>query len=175
MDTSLKYVTLPQGVMLDSGQNEVGCFSRTKLTRINLNGCTIIPAYCLNKTYVQEVIGLENVIDIDGGQTFGMERVILPNIRAISGLFNNEDIVKYVELGELLERIRGWSMCHKAKSIEAFVIKATTPPVLENETMPFGYTSFPIFVPDESVNAYKSATNWARLASRFKPISEYVE
>ena len=32
-----------------------------------------------------------------------------------------------------------------------------------------------IYVPDESVEAYKAATNWVNYASIIKPLSEYVE
>ena len=32
-----------------------------------------------------------------------------------------------------------------------------------------------IYVPDNSVDAYKAATNWSQYADRIKPLSEYVE
>mgnify|MGYP000472681990 CR=1 FL=1 len=31
-----------------------------------------------------------------------------------------------------------------------------------------------IYVPDDSVEAYKTATNWSNYADRIRPISEYV-
>lgn len=31
----------------------------------------------------------------------------------------------------------------------------------------------PIYVPEESVQAYKTATNWTRYASRIKPMKKY--
>ena len=54
------------------------------------------------------------------------------------------------------------------------IVKATTPPTLgTNGSM--GYGNSPIYVPDASVDAYKSATNWSVIASRICPLSEYVE
>ena len=58
--------------------------------------------------------------------------------------------------------------------MKAIVIRAVTPPA-------FGVGVFgssnncPIYVPDESVEAYKNATNMSGYASRIKPLSEYVE
>lgn len=58
--------------------------------------------------------------------------------------------------------------------VPAFIVLPATPPT-------FGSTVFnntgsaPIYVPDESVEAYKSATNWSAYADRIKPLSEYVE
>lgn len=58
--------------------------------------------------------------------------------------------------------------------LEYIISKPSPPPSL-------GSTSFtntnncPIYVPDASVEAYKTATNWATYASQIKPLSEYVE
>ena len=51
---------------------------------------------------------------------------------------------------------------------------AVTPPTLGNSTAlgPATYT-YLIYVPDESVNAYKTA--WSNVAGRIKPLSEFVQ
>ena len=60
-------------------------------------------------------------------------------------------------------------------TMEYFIINAITPPVL------FGSNAFdhtdncPLYVPDSSVTAYKTAQNWTRLANRIKPLSEFME
>lgn len=51
------------------------------------------------------------------------------------------------------------------------IFKSVTPPTLEN-SIQSGPT---IYVPDESVETYKTATNWSSYASKIKPISEYIE
>jgi hypothetical protein len=55
-------------------------------------------------------------------------------------------------------------------------ILATTPPTLntyDNTYYPFYQTNLDvIYVPDESVNAYKTANGWSRYADYIKPISE---
>ena len=51
-------------------------------------------------------------------------------------------------------------------------MKRTTPPTLANANAFRNQNNAPIYVPDESVDAYKTATNWVNLASRIFPISD---
>ena len=50
------------------------------------------------------------------------------------------------------------------------IMKPTTPPVIFSSTFNKNYT-YPIYVPAESVDAYKAANNWSALADRIQPIS----
>lgn len=62
---------------------------------------------------------------------------------------------------------------HLYSRLSTFVILATTPPALSGNRM-FSSGSTPtIYVPDEAVDAYKSATNWSTWASKIRPLSEY--
>ena len=51
-------------------------------------------------------------------------------------------------------------------------IQAITPPALASSNAFNVQNNAPIYVPDESVTAYKTATNWVNLASRIFPISD---
>lgn len=52
------------------------------------------------------------------------------------------------------------------------VFKSTNPPSLNANA--FGLpSSCKIYVPDDSIDAYKTATNWSTWASRIRPLSEY--
>lgn len=63
---------------------------------------------------------------------------------------------------------------HLYSALSTFIILATVPPSLGVRM--FNYGSVPnIYVPDESVNAYKTAANWSSFASKIKPISEFTE
>ena len=57
------------------------------------------------------------------------------------------------------------------KSLQYIRIEATTPPTLAS-TNAIPSTIGAIYVPDESVAAYQSATNWSSFASKIKGISE---
>jgi len=54
-------------------------------------------------------------------------------------------------------------------------IQATTPPTLASRFAFNNQNNAPIYVPDESVDAYKTATNWVDLASRIFPISDKAD
>lgn len=51
-------------------------------------------------------------------------------------------------------------------------IAATTPPTLGTGLFPAN-TTYAIYVPDESVEAYKTATNWSTYAQYIYPLSDY--
>jgi hypothetical protein len=51
-------------------------------------------------------------------------------------------------------------------------MQAITPPTLTNINAFDGQGNAPIYVPDESVNDYKAATNWSALASRIFSIND---
>lgn len=60
-------------------------------------------------------------------------------------------------------------------AIQAFICKATTPPSLHGQAfLGVNMTTAPIifYVPDASVEAYKTATNWLNYATRIKGISD---
>ena len=55
-------------------------------------------------------------------------------------------------------------------ALKEVIIRATTPPSLEARA--FQQTTCAIYVPDASLEAYKTATNWNAYADRIRPISE---
>lgn len=54
-------------------------------------------------------------------------------------------------------------------TLTKLTILATTPPTLYT---PLGTTTFQIYVPAASVDAYKNASGWSTMASRIYPIQE---
>ena len=61
---------------------------------------------------------------------------------------------------------RSWS------SVPYVEMKSTTPPSLAHSDAFYGQNNTPIYVPDASVTAYKTAINWVTLADRIFPISD---
>ena len=57
------------------------------------------------------------------------------------------------------------------RSLTSVTVLATTPPTLSPMYVFDNTNNCPIYVPSESVEAYKTTTNWSSLASRIKPIS----
>jgi hypothetical protein len=63
--------------------------------------------------------------------------------------------------------------CRAAKSLKIVVVNPVTPPTLNSTA--FQQTTvgaFNIYVPDSSVSAYQTATNWSKYANYIKPLSE---
>jgi hypothetical protein len=52
------------------------------------------------------------------------------------------------------------------------IVRRTTPPTMSIATAIRGNTDLKIYVPDASVDAYKTATNWVAYAERIFPLSE---
>lgn len=81
--------------------------------------------------------------------------------------------LKFAEFGELTT-IENAAL-DECTSLERIIIRATTPPALSNINAFKNTNNCPIYVPDASVEAYKTATNWSQFSDRIKPLSEYVE
>ena len=106
-----------------------------------------------------------------------VQKVEFPNLESVSGrwCFNgkqmsgNEEIV----IGDKITKISGSYGDYLNAQINNLVLKAVTPPELTS-ALSSGKPNN-IYVPDASVEAYQSATNWNAYASQIKPLSEYVE
>lgn len=83
--------------------------------------------------------------------------------------FQNCSNLKVITLPEGLETINlnAFSDCSKLNSV---VCMAAIPPEIETYTFS-GNLNF--YVPDQSVTAYKAATNWNVFAGIIKPLSDY--
>ena len=77
----------------------------------------------------------------------------------------------YAELPETLGHLCH-GMFYGCTSLEAIVLRNTTPPTLGSGVFT-STNNCPIYVPDESVEAYKAASGWSAYASRIYPMSVY--
>ena len=96
--------------------------------------------------------------------------IVIPNsVTSIgSGAFNYCSGLKSVTIGNSVTSILSDAF-KNCSSLTSVTIEATTPPTLTNTT--FNNTNnCPIYVPAESVDAYKTATNWSSYASRIQAI-----
>lgn len=104
----------------------------------------------------------------------GIEKMLFPKsvVGIPYGFLRNCQSLEYVEIEENVNFIgeNAFSGCPK---LITTIIHALTPPTLQNGN--FNYNTNIIYVPDESVEAYRAATNWSVLSSRIKPMSEFVE
>ena len=60
---------------------------------------------------------------------------------------------------------------YKCLSLTSVTCKATTPPTLGDRAFWYTHSTLVIYVPAESVDAYKSATNWSSYADKIQAIA----
>lgn len=84
-------------------------------------------------------------------------------------------LLKYVTLPATLQSI-GCRTFYGDSALVYIKCLATTPPTIQS-SLAFSNTNdtFIIYVPDDSVDAYKAASGWSSFASRIKGISEFSE
>lgn len=121
----------------------------------------------------------------------------LPNLSGTvgDGCFTASGVVHVLDLGSIDTLYNAFRVCEKlldvvlpstlthlgtqvfdgSSSLNWVILYAVTPPTLENVRAFNNTNNCPIYIPDESVNTYKSATNWSSLASRIKPLSEFLK
>ena len=90
-----------------------------------------------------------------------------------AGPFADCKELEYIEVPSTVTNI-GHGFVVNCTALKAIVLRNPTPATLG--VSPFNNTNnCPIYVPDASVDTYKEASGWSALASRIKPLSEYVE
>lgn len=105
-----------------------------------------------------------------------------PNIKTVANNFlyngsgSNNTNTSRIEIGAKVTSTGQW-FCRYRTGIQTVVCYAVTPPTLGN--YPFRRASaqdinstFKIYVPDDSVDAYKAKSGWSRWSSRILPISD---
>lgn len=82
--------------------------------------------------------------------------------------------LKKVVLPQTLTSINMQAFAY-CNALETVICHNTTPPTLHVQAFMSTNSTFIIYVPDESVTAYREASNWSTYADRIKPLSEYTE
>ena len=122
-------------------------------------------------------ISLDKVEQIPNFQPFAqcplIKEIRLPSIVTISAqaFDNSGNNFEFFDLGENLQGV-GSLAFRSGSTTKAVIIRAVTPPTFGTNVFSSS-KGYPIYVPDESVEAYKNATNMSSYASRIKPLSEY--
>ena len=143
-------------------------FENTVITTTSWNtfyGCTSLQSIQLPKS----------LTSIGGSAFYGctsLQSIQLPESLTIIGssAFNGCSSLVVITLPASLTNIESNAFAY-CSSLQYIRIEATTPPTLKS-TNAIPSTIGTIYVPDESVAAYQSATNWSSFASKIKGISE---
>lgn len=90
------------------------------------------------------------------------------------GAFASCTVLTEVLLPSTIKDIQKYSFRDCLK-LEKVVVEATIPPSLGLNVFWETPATMSIYVPDQSLNAYRTADNWSAYADRIKPFSEYQE
>lgn len=146
----------------------VDCAALEEIGTYAFYGCWLLESFNFNS--VKKIGSYSLTHTILGGMK-------LPAIVEIgSNAFASSNKITTLDLGENCASI-GTNLWGSVRfSTLTIVCRATTPPDLSGALFYswLAPTTFKIYVPDASVEAYKAATNWSTYADNIKPLSEYT-
>lgn len=99
------------------------------------------------------------------------------NITRFPGAFSscvNLQSIDLTPLANFSKMTYNIDLIRNTPNLAFIIVLSTTPFPLTSGALTNGNTC-PIYVPDDAVDTYKTATNWSAYASRIKPISEKTE
>ena len=97
----------------------------------------------------------------------------LTHIGRIGVVGTNNYTIKKLVFGNKVTSIRTQAFSN-FKSMQYIVFKSINPPTCTNDSFWNAMTIPNIYVPDDSVNAYKTAQYWTKAASKIKPLSQFA-
>lgn len=172
--TSLSHITLP----INLTELGYGSFRNcSALEEINLSNLSILGSACFSGCNNLNID--VNIPNAKGGisQVFASSGIVsVSNLGKVTSItyfaFGSCPNLRYVVLPDTLTSI-GNATFYGSSKLEYIICHAINPPTLDGSA--FNGTSCIIYVPDASVDTYKTASNWSRFASRIKPLSSYTK
>ena len=166
---ALKSITIPASVTTmatGSGNTECRVFDNClNLSTINVeegNEYFYSENSCLIRKSNKRLIAVPSIDEV-----FVPEGVKLIGYGSASAGVRNP---KIIHLPSTITELQSYSFL-SASSVKTIICKSINPPKMYNNT--FYYTNpTAIYVPNDSVEAYKAADIWSTIADRIKPISE---
>ena len=152
-----------------------GSFRNSKILSFIAPYATSIDATAFQYCSSMVTLDIRNVISIGIDAFFGCSTLETIDIRNASivdnGAFYGCSALKLVDIQNPASI--GDGAFYNCSALQAVVIRAITPPTLVSSNAFSGTNSCLIYVPDESIEVYKTAPNWSSIVSRIKPVSEY--
>lgn len=154
-----------------------------ELNAVNLTGIAYFQSLKIKHVRsLGSITELNEICNYSGGDGTYLESCILPNTLEIirGGALRQADGLKHIVIPESVTNIEGYAVY--GNNITYAVLLNPTPCTISsnwnfnkhNGKGGMVNATYPIYVPDESLEAYKTATGWTQYASRFKPMSEFA-
>ncbi len=152
--TSLQSVVLSKNVVVLPEYTFAKCSSLESF--VIPNQVTKLGDRCFEYCTALKTVELSNTLTELGAGAFyacsALESVVIPRtvVTMLNNVFQNCSVLKQVR------------------------VLAEQPPTLGTSGFSSAHSTLKIYVPDASVQAYKTATNWSGYASKIYPLSEYI-
>lgn len=166
-------------LVIPTGVNTIPSYCFTGYTNANIilhEGITTINVQGLDKTGTMGDVNLPNLVTLSNNAYSSSKISRVVNLGAVSTIgkyaFQNCDNLEYVNLPATVTKIDNYAFSDNATPM-TMICRAAVPPTLVTTFTSSTITA--IYVPDASLEAYKTATNWTNFASRIKPLSEYLD
>lgn len=170
-----KWGYLTNGNIIGRTNNNVSNALSTNVTKFDASRATTVTTFgdCLFYEHKNtEIVFPPNLTTIrpDAFSKYEADELIIPEgVTEIMARGFSYAKIKHLTLPSSIVSLGAY--CLNNTDTEYIVINATTPPTINYGTVTYYYGGN-IYVPDASVNAYKTASNWDYVASKIKPISE---
>lgn len=160
---------------------DYGLYERESLMAIDLPNCINVGSYAFSYCTALENVNLPECTDVGSYAFYNCEKlqnVNIPKCTIIKNRTFQYCNFKKIDLNfvEKIEAGAFWN-CTALECVK--ILNTETVCVLANKNA-FSRTLIEtgngyIYVPDELIEQYRTATNWSAFANQVKPLSEYVE
>lgn len=171
---SLKHIVLPNHITSTVVDFASGCYILDKVVSnklLSTENYTFSNCYSLQHINIADELNIKNWIF---NSCYNLK--IFPSIikgNPTDAVFSSCYSLKKITISDSITSI-GNSIFGYCYNLRQITVLRTTPPTLNSSAFNQIF-NFKIYVPDESVEAYKTATNWTQYASRIYPLSQKPE
>ena len=165
--TSLRAVKLPPNITYINA-----CFRDTAITSLDLQNVTKVRDN--QNVYLTELKNYEQVtvLEWNAFPNINVSYLNFPNLTSLGDYGFRFATIGTIEFGEHLTYIGNGSL--NSGNYKVFVFRSATPPEIHYSALPALNKCPNIYVPDASVEAYKTATNWVNYADRIMSMFYYL-
>ena len=171
--TSLTSISIPQGVETINGNAFQNCYNLTSISipqSVTYIGDVAFD-HCYSLTSISIPQGVTSIGDSVFNACYSLTSVSIPQgVTSIgSSVFGSCTSLTSISIPQSVRTISG-NAFYTCNSMAIFRIYATTTPTISSST----FSSIPadciIYVPADSVEAYKSASNWSAQSDKIQPM-----
>lgn len=175
--TSLSSIKLPTALTLVGAQAFDGCTSLASINLDNVENIWFAAFYnCTSLTSVTLTSAKKILQKAFFGCT-SLTRVTFQSIEKLIGGGSDEGTfyncpITVIDLPATITSIGNYVFYRS--SLSTLICRATNPPTMVSSSL-YETKISNIYVPDASVDAYKTTSGWSEYADKIKPLSEYTE